>query len=1018
MPPHAHAFGDLVFTECRRGSPCPVCGRDHHCSHYTGEGKDGKGVEGAKCMWAFVKSEAPRPAPAGWTLVKVTKDGGYLYQRGEHAGIDLKAIEARRKKAEHWEKKSKEMAKRLWLEARANTRHPRVAAYLAARGIDVEALPGGLHGLTRALGFVPRCVGKKHDPNGGKEGKVQVGPAMVAAVVDAAGKVTGVHRTFLDPKGDPKKWDEAAHGAAKQMLGACGGRAIRLYDPTHAAIEGEKKTAIILGEGIETVGACVAATGIAGWACLSASGVASVELPAWLFGRTDESCGGFEPLVSTVIIAADLNTPGRGHEHGVGEESARVLANRLLTLRPWLQVVVRTPPPTPTHLSPALAHVPTDGKWKGKCVGVGVDEDGKPEGVDWLNVSNAHGAAVVRDQLLEGVDLAAAAARAKAQGREVELEDVEISAAAEAYGGDLARDPEGGTGGDGNDSGGGGGRFGDGAGGDGSGGDGGGDSPWVLPPLERRPIVGDDSLERARKWLWQRARLAGATRFTVVWWADAWWIWADGRYVKMADKEMEARVRPWLAGHARLRQLVRGDELEPVNPTTRQVGDMLDAMRSETWARVTQMPARLPATLRVDSGGGHTPLWGVATDESTLRLRRWNEREENAFLGRVVLANGVLDINEVAKTGRVELKPHSPDYFTATCLPFELPVERLQELLDRNGADAGGILETLCPYWMEWLDDASGGDAAWQGQLQEMVGDTVSGDRTIEKVYMVVGVQRAGKGIIEDAVRAIVGEENVVSPLLSMLAEDRFAAASLVGKSVAYIPDAHLPSTGHGAMITELLKTISGNGGVTIRDLHSKAQTLKLGTRIWISCNNEPDLRDDSAAFADRLIVLPMQRSALGRENPEYKRAIPREAPGILLWALLGAIRLARKPVRRIDVCMGGREVSEEYRELSAHVQTFVNECLVRVSSDLGGRETIADWYKVYAYWCEHVLAREPYGPPRFARSIKWVTQHTYTQPRTGESKRTRLIKGWNLKDEWRHVVRGGDAGDQLNIPS
>ena len=127
---------------------------------------------------------------------------------------------------------SSEAARRLFAMSRPIERTP-VEAYLRHRGIT--ALPG-----TGSLRFHPRCYYRpdEHSPT-------ETWPAMIAAVTDLSGSVTGAHRTWLDPRG----FSEATLGKApletpRRAMGDLLGYAVRF------GIAGEVLAA---GEGIETM---------------------------------------------------------------------------------------------------------------------------------------------------------------------------------------------------------------------------------------------------------------------------------------------------------------------------------------------------------------------------------------------------------------------------------------------------------------------------------------------------------------------------------------------------------------------------------------------------------------------------------------------------------------------------------------------------------------------------------------------------------------------------------------------
>jgi hypothetical protein len=103
-----------------------------------------------------------------------------------------------------------------------------VETYLRERGITLLQ-------QTESLRFHPGCYFRpdKHSPP-------ETWPAMIAAVTDLNGRITGVHRTWLDPSGR----DKAPIGTPRKAMGALLGNAVRfgIGDDVMAA-----------GEGIETV---------------------------------------------------------------------------------------------------------------------------------------------------------------------------------------------------------------------------------------------------------------------------------------------------------------------------------------------------------------------------------------------------------------------------------------------------------------------------------------------------------------------------------------------------------------------------------------------------------------------------------------------------------------------------------------------------------------------------------------------------------------------------------------------
>ena len=169
-----------------------------------------------------------------------------------------------------------ELDRELWRDSRPAQGTP-VEKYLRGRQITMP-IPASLrfhHGL-------------KHTPTGLDF------PAMVAAIQGSDGKISGVHRTFLQPGGRGK----ANVLTPKMSLGKCRGGAVRFAAAAHT---------LAVGEGIETCLAVMQESGIPAWAALSTSGLKAVVLPA---------------KVREVVILADGDCPG--------ESAAQDAARRFL----------------------------------------------------------------------------------------------------------------------------------------------------------------------------------------------------------------------------------------------------------------------------------------------------------------------------------------------------------------------------------------------------------------------------------------------------------------------------------------------------------------------------------------------------------------------------------------------------------------------------------------------------------------------------------------------------------------
>jgi hypothetical protein len=156
-------------------------------------------------------------------------------------------------------------AKRLWLDAQPIAGSP-AAAYLAARGIDLDALPRP----PGALRFDPACWSSEHQAPM---------PAMLAAIT-RRGEHVATHRTYLaEERGT---WRKAPLRAPKMVLGGFAGGLIALArgasgQPLARATEADT---LAIAEGIEdALTLALHDPALRVVACVSLANMANLQLP-------------------------------------------------------------------------------------------------------------------------------------------------------------------------------------------------------------------------------------------------------------------------------------------------------------------------------------------------------------------------------------------------------------------------------------------------------------------------------------------------------------------------------------------------------------------------------------------------------------------------------------------------------------------------------------------------------------------------------------------------------------------
>lgn len=418
----------------------------------------------------------------------------------------------------------------------------------------------------------------------------------------------------------------------------------------------------------------------------------------------------------------------------------------------------------------------------------------------------------------------------------------------------------------------------------------------------------------------------------------AFYSW-NGSHYPMSDlNDLRANLYQFLE-KCRIPQENRS--LGPFNPTRNKVSDIMDAMEAA---------ANLPISFKA-------PCWfGEATDLPPDEI--------------ISCSNGLLHL----PTG--ELLPPSPDFWCHNALDYDYNPKA-----------------PVPAAWLQFLDQVWGNDHESITALQEMFGYFLTGDTSLQKIFLMVGPKRSGKGTIARILTSIIGPENVCGPTLSGIGQN-FGLAPLIGKRLAIISDARLGNSSDQHIIAERLLSISGEDGLTIDRKHISSWTGKLETRFVIMSNELPRLADASGALASRFITLMMCNSFYGREDRGLTPKLLANRPGILNWAIEGWRSLQER--KHFVPPSSSDQAMQELEDLGSPVSAFVRDCC---EVGAGKRVIIAHIFMHWRSWCERNGRDHPGTAQTFGRDLgAAVPGLKITQPREFNQARTyegiRIIPG------------------------
>jgi len=374
-------------------------------------------------------------------------------------------------------------------------------------------------------------------------------------------------------------------------------------------------------------------------------------------------------------------------------------------------------------------------------------------------------------------------------------------------------------------------------------------------------------------------------------------VWRGNRYVEIEEESVRQQLQPWLHDALRYQYNRQTESMELVdfesNPAT--IKAAIESIRA-----YAHLPANITPTVWLSDAKGQP-------DPHEL----------------LPCATGSLHI----PSGR--MLPSTPALFNMNALDFDY---------DANAEPP--------EQWLKFHEQLWGDDVESVFLLQEWMGYCLVADTSQQKMLMLVGPRRSGKGTIGRILHRLVGAGNVVGPTMSGLAGN-FGLQPLIGKSLAIVSDARFTGENIGVVVERLL-CISGEDRLTVDRKFLGSVTMKLPTRFTFLTNELPRLKDASGALAGRFLILRLTHSFYGKEDVTLTAKLMAELPGILLWAIEGLKRL--RPRGHFVQPESVLDAVRELEDLSSPVLAFVRDrCVVAP----GRRIWVDNLYAAWNAWCE-----------------------------------------------------------------
>lgn len=392
-----------------------------------------------------------------------------------------------------------------------------------------------------------------------------------------------------------------------------------------------------------------------------------------------------------------------------------------------------------------------------------------------------------------------------------------------------------------------------------------------------------------------------------------WFIWDERRWAKDETGEAERRAQDVPAALCR--------EAEDYLAQARAVSG------NESTVLANKAQALIAHALKTEAAGRLSSLLQLARVERGLAVAPLVFDRDPWLLN---VLNGTLDL----RTG--ELRPHERGDLLTKLVPA--PWDPHAE----------------CPTWRAFVSKILGGKPDIVAFVQRAVGYSLTGATTEQVLFFLYGTGSNGKSTFLETIRALIADYAHQANFDTFLTKQ---GAQGPRNDVARLKGARLVTAleaPEGTRFDEtLIKTLTGGDTVAARFLYREDFEFVPTFKLWLAANHRPAIRGTDHAIWRRIRLVPFMVKfhdggdpAL-RKDPALREKLMVELPGILRWAVEGALAWQRTGLGAPQEVTAA---TSEYRAEQDTLGQFLEETCVL---DASARAQSSFLYAAYSSWAE-----------------------------------------------------------------
>lgn len=199
-----------------------------------------------------------------------------------------------------------------------------------------------------------------------------------------------------------------------------------------------------------------------------------------------------------------------------------------------------------------------------------------------------------------------------------------------------------------------------------------------------------------------------------------------------------------------------------------------------------------------------------------------------------------------------------------------------------------------CPEWLAALDRCFPGEPEMVDYLQRLVGYGIMGGT--KRVFVLLhGKGANGKSTFIETLSHVFGQyvQHVPVEVLMNTAQRNGESPSPMLVSLQGARMVFTAETERGGRLNEpMVKLLTGGDQITARALRRDPITFRPEALVFMATNHKPEIQGTDDGIWRRVKLIEWRESFIGRQDNDIQLKLNAEAPGILRWALDGALKV------------------------------------------------------------------------------------------------------------------------------